>query len=116
MAVANYDAGTAFEAKDYDRFVSMSEQVVKNNPNSAEAIAMLSSALACKYAVTGDSIYRERAEDLLMQADKLSRSTAEERNGFQEYSERIRYRLVSREIIDTDEYNRRFRSGKTKKD
>ena len=115
MAVVYYDAGTAFEAKDYDRFLSLSQQITTQNPDSADALGMLASALACKYAVTGDQSFHDRAMQTLAQAEKLAERSAEEKKAFQEYSDRIHYRLTSREIIDTEEYNRRFRTAKIEK-
>ncbi len=112
LAFISYDAGAAFEAKDYDRFVSRSEELVKRLPDSPDTLAMLSSALACKYAVTGDAAYKDRAEQLLQQAGKLSEGSPDAVKGFGEYSERIRYRLSSRNIIDKGEYDRRFRGAK----
>ena len=100
--------GAAFDRKDYDEFVRLSEAQYKRDPRSAEANSMLASAVACKYAASGDASYRQKAEDLLKAADEFSK-TAEERKSFEEYAPRIRYRLDSRVIIDRDEYNRRFR-------
>jgi hypothetical protein len=44
-----------------------------------------------------------------VQARTLSLSSPEEAARFDEYAERIPYRLDSRVIIDKDEYHRRFR-------
>ena len=91
-AVVYYDAGTAFEAKDYDRFVSLSQQIATQNPDSSDALGMLASALACKYAVTGDQSFHVRAMQALAQAEKLAERSADEKKSFQEYSDRIQYR------------------------
>ncbi len=115
LAVPEYEAAAAFESKDYDRFLSISQEIEKNSPNSGRSVAMVASALACKYAVTGDKSFRDRAEQMLEAAGRLSQSSAEEQKAFNEYSERIHYRLTSRLIIDTPEYNRRFRNNKSEK-
>ena len=114
-AVVYYDAGAAFEAKDYDRFVSLSQEFATQHPDSARAAGMLASALACKYAITGDQSFHDRAMQALAQAEKLAQRSTDEKKEFQEYSDRIQYRLTSREIIDTEEYNRRFRTAKLEK-
>jgi hypothetical protein len=49
---------------------------------------------------------------MLTKAHDLSKGNAEEEKSYQEYADRILYRLHSKEIINTGEYNRRFRAGK----
>ena len=110
-ALPYYDAGAAFERKDYDQFVSLSELGAKEQPDSAEPAGELASAYACKFAVTGDPVWRQKAEEMLEKSRQLSHKSAEEQKAFDEYAERTRYRLSSREIIDKTEYDRRFRSG-----
>ncbi len=105
-----YEAGLAFDAKDYDRFVALSEALWKEAPN-ANTSAMLASALACKYAVNGDAGYRGRAEEMLEKARTLA-TTDEMKQSYAEYAERIHYRIESRNIISKAEYDRRFRGGK----
>lgn len=111
LAAEAYDAGAAFERKDYDGFARIAEQRWRATPD-AETAGMLASALACKYAITGDPSYRQRSEEMLAKANDLSQGDADSRKSYQEYAERILYRLQSKEIIDTGEYNRRFRGGK----
>lgn len=109
---AESDEGAdAFEKKDYDRLLSVAEDLEKKHPEVPVAASMLASALACKYAVTGDSAFRQKSERALARARKLTPADPEAQAATKEYEERIRYRLNSREIIDTDEYNRRFRKG-----
>ena len=74
-------------------------------------IAADNSALACKYAVTGDANLRKQSEDMLKESQERAKSTPEGVKWFEEYAERIHHRLQSREIIDKTEYDRRFRQG-----
>lgn len=104
-----FAGAAAFEQKDYDAFLDLSRKALQMKPQDPESIAMVGSALACKYAVTGDPMFRTQAEEMLAQAQSLSGSTPELKSRFEEYSERIRYRLDSREIISRKEYDRRFR-------
>ena len=106
----SFDAGAAYEKKDYDQFIAMSEQYVKAEPNSPGAVAELASAYACKFAVTGDPAWKQRTEDLLEKSRQLSQGSPDDQKAFEEYAERTRYRLSSREIIDKPEYDRRFRA------
>ena len=100
---------TAFQKKEYARFLEIAEEAVKRRPGSPMATALLASALSAQYAATGEASYRERAEQTLDQARKLSESSEPARVAYEEYSERIRHRLQTREIIDRAEYDRRFR-------
>ena len=107
------DANAAFDRKDYDSFLVATQHLWNEHPSSLAA-AELASALACKYAETGDAAYRAKSEAMLQLAQQEAQKDPQSMKEFQEYSERIRYRLTSREIIDTPEYNRRFRGGPKK--
>ncbi len=100
----------AFDTKDYDAFLARARDVEIREPDNPSAIAQVASALACKYAETGLERYRQ---DCLAQLDKAKAAAKD--TGLQEYEERILHRLKTREIIDKDEYNRRYRAG-TKKE
>lgn len=108
------DASAAFDRKDYDGFERMAQGLWDARQNSENA-AMLASAVACRYALTGEEAARGRAEELLAKAGELA-TTDEERSRFAEYSERIAYRLRTREIVDRKEYDRRFRPEAAKKE
>lgn len=105
-----FDEGAAFDRRDYDTFVSIAQKQWKQYPLSATAAA-LASALACKYAVTRDPLYRQQSEEMLAKAQQLA-GGSDAQKSFEEYSERIRYRLSSCEIISKQEYDRRFRANK----
>jgi hypothetical protein len=105
-----FDAGAAFERKDYDQFVAISEQRMKEQPNLPETAGEVASAYACKFAVTGDPAWKQKAEDMLERARQLSQKSPDDMKAYEEYAERTRYRLASRIIIDKPEYDKRFRS------
>jgi hypothetical protein len=115
VAAEGFDEGAAFERKDYDGFLAISQGLWQRfpGPQTAGAVA---SALACKYAVTGDVYYRQQAEQLLEKAHQLAANDPEQEKSYQEYAERIQYQLKSREIITTSEYNRRFRATTVRKE
>jgi hypothetical protein len=112
VAALVYKGGDAFERKDYDLFLATTREALALMPDEPRLVASVASALACKYAVSGDPAYRVEAESLLARAGTLSaqRSPAEQAD-HAEYAERIQHRLTSRLIIDRDEYNRRFRAA-----
>lgn len=105
-----YDGGAAFAKKDYDTFLRINEREW-NIAASTSSAAGLASALACRYAVTGDMAFRQRSEEMLAKARELSANDKDLPSDFWEYDERIRYRLSSREIISKSEYDRRFRKN-----
>lgn len=111
FAAEYYDGGAAFERKDYDTFLSIAEKQWKEQAN-ANTAAYVASALACKYAITGKLAFRQRSEAMLQKAFELAHGEPEAVKGLDEFVDRNKYRLDSREIISKTEYDRRFRSGK----
>jgi len=109
--VESCEAGVAFQQKDYDEFFEISARIAARHPDASDYVALLASALACRYAVTGEPGLKAQAEEALARAESLIRG-AEERASFDEYAERIRHRIETREIIARSEYNRRFRPEK----
>ncbi len=106
-----YDEGVAFAKKDYDAFVALAEKDWKVMP-AASTAASLASALACKYAVTGDAAYRQRSEELVAKSKELAQGEKEALARLSEFEERNRYRLENRQIITKSVYDRKFRSAK----
>jgi len=113
-AVPYFDEGAAFELKNYDRFLSLAQEVFAEKPNATNA-ATIASAWACKYAVSGDVKFKDEAEQFLLKAQQMAQSDAEEKKQMEDYAPRIRYRIDSRQIITTQEYNKRFRSNEKEK-
>jgi DNA-directed RNA polymerase subunit RPC12/RpoP len=102
--------GDAFEHKDYDTFLTTSREARTLMPEEPRLIAGVASALAAKYAVTGNAAYRAEAESLLAVAETVAQRSAEDKTAYDEYAERIRHRLATRIVINGEEYNRRFRA------
>jgi hypothetical protein len=110
VGVLTLKTGAAYERKDYDAMLAASRKALALMPDHPRLLSSVASALACKFAVTGDSAFHVEAEQLLMRAEPLAVVSPEEKASFDEYAERIRYRLRARVIIDKAEYDRRFRS------
>ncbi|MGD0921553.1 MAG: tetratricopeptide repeat protein [Terriglobia bacterium] len=113
-AVDGLDAVAAFDQKDYDTFLAIAEKGWKNHSQSSDYAGALASALACKYAVTGDPAFRTRTEEMLEKARQLAASSPEAMQRNKEYEERTRYRLKTRKILDPKEYDRQFHPEKSK--
>jgi hypothetical protein len=107
---ASAEIANAFDTRDYEAFLVWARRQEERHPKSAYAAAQVASALACKYAVTGEERYRR---DSLAQMDK-ARTLDDKTANLTEYEERIRHRLDTREIIDKKEYDNRFRSDARK--
>lgn len=99
--------GEAFDNKNYDEFLALATQAADKYPNDASTRAMVASALACKFATTGDESLQEQALTNLTQAKALAAGVP----GMDDYEQRILHRLNSREIIDGKEFNLRFPHG-----
>ena len=106
------EIGVAFDRKDYDRFLAKSKAMMERNPNDATAVAGVASAYACKWAETGVQGFKELALNHLEEARRLA---GMESATFKEYENRILFRLDSREIINREEYQRRFPGGYVRK-
>ncbi|HKW34282.1 MAG TPA: tetratricopeptide repeat protein [Candidatus Acidoferrum sp.] len=113
-AAEYYDSGAAFARKDYDSFVAITRKQW-NGHSSAATAAGLAGSLACEFAVTGDSSYRQQAEEMLAKAQQMAQGDADALKNLEEYLPRIRYRLDTRKIITKKEYDRRFRSADSSK-
>jgi tetratricopeptide (TPR) repeat protein len=100
-------AGAAFDRKDYDRFLEVAEEMARQQPQDPVARAQVASALACQYALRGEEELRRRAEAKLEEAKALGNEPIQAMR----YEERIRHRLQTREIIDSQEFLRRFPHG-----
>lgn len=110
LLIDRYDGSLAFAKKDYDKFFSIADKDWQELPTPSTA-AMLSSALACKYAVTGDQQLRRRSEEMLAKSREMAHGDAESLKNIAEFEERLKYRLETREIITKNEYDRRFRQN-----
>lgn len=106
MLILQAEIGVAFEARDYDAFLRKAGQIRAKVPKQPMAVAMVASALACKYAVTGMGHYKTQTLRTLDEARELG---GKDEPDFKEYEERILFRLRTREIITKKEYERRFR-------
>jgi len=103
------EANAAFNAQNYDAFVVAAQKLAHKAPDVHSNQAMVASALACKYAETGDTAFRRQALDWLDRARTLANGDP----AFAEYEQRILHRIHSRQIIRAEEFHRRFPDGWT---
>ena len=102
------EAGVAFDKKNYDAFLDAARRILAAAPNESHALGSVASALACKYATTGQEQFRREALEYL---EKARAASAINRASADEYEQRIRYRLDSRQIITRAEFQAKFPNG-----
>ena len=107
FALLSAHIGAAFDRHDYDAFLAHAKTFLEKMPKSSRALGSVSSAYACKFAVSGNEEFRTASLDFLERARHAEEKDAD----FVEYEARIRHRLATREIIDAAEYRRRFGKG-----
>ena len=100
------EVGAAFDSHRYQDMYAASVKARNKYPSDSTLALQVASAAACVYADTGERRYDKEARDLVS-AVRGSVSQADSA-GAEEYITRVLYRLDSREIIDSDEYYRRF--------
>ena len=104
--------GKAFDEKDYDSMLASALEIAERYPQVDGSHALLASAYACQYAVSGKPEFREQALRTLEKARSLI-SPEDSGSGLHDYEQRIMHRLESREIITPDEFALRFPDGWT---
>ena len=102
------EMGVAFDRQDYDAFLAKAREKAERTPGDIMAKASVASALACKYAATGDQRFAREAADALTEAQGLAGADTPE---FADYEDRIRFRLATRQIVNSAEFDRRFPKG-----
>ncbi len=106
----------AFDKKDYDQFLNSArslENIDRNDPLGAISVA---SALAAKYAQTGEERFKTDALERIARAKKLLPSTAMPKDQLEAFEDRILHRIDTREIIDPEEYLKRYPAGRPRRE
>jgi hypothetical protein len=102
------EIGLAFDAHDYDAFLSKSQELANLAPDKLDSLTVLASAYACKFASTGNQEFRGKSLELLARIKKMDGADTDD---YREYENRIEHRLATREIITQKEFARRFPNG-----
>lgn len=106
------EIGAAFDGKDYDLALAKTKELNELMPDEPGLVAKLASMHAAKYAASGEEDHLRQANEMLAKVEQLPGFDTEQ---MQEYAERIRHRLETREIIPLEEYRRRFPAGRSEK-
>jgi len=100
--------GVAFDSKDYDKFLELSQEAAQSSPEDPMAVLSVASAYACKHAESGSEQDRERCLTALERAKLLASDAPEQ---IATYENRIQHRLETREVISGEEFAKRFPNG-----
>ena len=100
------ESNAAFDARQYERMYQKAVELRARAPDEDWLLLRVASAAACQYAETGEERYRRETEELIRMVQ--GRVPPAQSGEVEEFAERIRHRLDSRQIIDRDEYYRRF--------
>jgi hypothetical protein len=109
--ILNARIGIAFGQGDYDEFLQLALQMSEKYNDSSGYVDQLASAYACKYVETQDEQYKDKSLVTLERANTLVIVNSAEEKAHTEYAQRILHRLHTREIINRDEFNKRYPNG-----
>ena len=112
--IMNAQVGVAFDQADYDKFLQIAVQMNSRHHENPIYAGQLASAYACKYVETQDEQYKFKSLMELERARMLASAKPELEEHHAEYEQRILHRLHTREIINRDEFYKRYPNGWTK--
>lgn len=104
------EMGTGFETKNYTQFLAASRELLQEDTTSAMLLASVASAYACIYADKGVDSVKTLALDYLQKARATGDTSADARNYFM----RIEHRIFTREIVEKEEFDKKYPNGWTK--
>jgi hypothetical protein len=106
--LARAETAAAFERRDYDAFLVKAQALSAGQPGSLDALLALTSAYACKYAITGQPEFKDLAWRSLGEA---KRRAGPQGQMLADVGQRVEHRLATREILSPAEFNRRYPRG-----
>lgn len=114
VLIMNAQVGVAFNRGDYDEFLQLAKELGELNVDDPTYVGQLASAYACKYAETQNEEYKVKSLMALERARTLAGNNAELEAFHAEYAQRILHRLHTRQIINREEFYKRYPNGWTK--
>lgn len=100
--------GEAFDDKDYDLCLSLAVEAGERYPENSYSQGSLTSAYACKYAVTGNPEFREKA---LQSLGKQGTLVGTNQTKYIRFEQRILHSLETREILSRKAFLEKFPDG-----
>lgn len=102
------EGAAAFEQQDYDAMLAKQLALMRMLPEDPMAVASVSSAYACKYAVSGEEQFKKESLRYLERARGMA---PRDQTQFAEYEVRVHHRLTTREILSPREFEQRYPQG-----
>jgi hypothetical protein len=106
--ILTVESAIAFDDRDFDRYCTLQKKSLAASPQDPMKLAAVASALAGKFAASGNEAARVESLQYLKQAEKFA---GPDRGRFEFYKQRILHRLDTREIISSAEFARRYPRG-----
>jgi hypothetical protein len=103
--------GVCFDNQDYNGFLKACMTLLESNEGQPLMLTAVASAYACLFVDEGTEIYKDQAEAYLENAKMIDDSTEEMKN----YYDRVEHRIQSKTIITSEEFEKKFPNGWTKK-
>jgi tetratricopeptide (TPR) repeat protein len=110
LLINQAEIGVAFDNKNYDDFLKLSQEVLKSDSTSATLWTSVASAYACVYVDKGLESAKIEAIKHLDKAKSIDNTSDE----MKQYYNRVEYRLDARKIIKSEDFIKQFPNGWTK--
>lgn len=98
----------AFNDGNYDQFLALAREAYGEDPGNRTNILFLASALACKFAETGEENYKTQSREKI---EEYKVTPGPDDNT--DYVMRIQHRLYAREVLQPSEFYERYPDGWT---
>jgi hypothetical protein len=107
------ELSAAFDDKQYDVMVLKALALAEAQPDNRTGKYAVASAYACRWAETGDKAFKEKALEALAEAEKIGGGDDNPAvvAAYASFRQRILFRLATREIITTKQFEERFPNG-----
>jgi hypothetical protein len=101
--VLTMEISKCFDEKDWGLMSRKADKLMEMDPEDPLAILQYASSLACVWAAEGDASSRDKSRELIEKVRGMD--VGDDRDEIIRYIDRIEYRLRTRKIIDSDEYD-----------
>jgi len=100
------DMGAVFDSKDYIRFLAGAKELLELDTTNLMSVGAVASAYACLYATTQNDSIKNLSQLYLQRA-----AVGKDDSIVAEFVNRIEHRLATREIIEREEFVKKYPNG-----
>lgn len=105
------EMGSGFDKKDYQLFLTASKAFLRSDTTQAQSWAGVASAYACLYAQNNADSLKQAALKYYNRAKAMDDTSADAK----EFYGRILYRIDTRQIINKEQFDKKYPNGYTSK-